>query len=97
MKYCHATLAIILLSPSVSGTVHSVEIITSLSFLLYEIHLIIDRKAIPSNFYKAALASAKSGRNLAGAGFGRIVEKRPDFGLAGAAEFGIRCNPSCKL
>jgi len=42
MNCCHATLAIILLSPSVSATVHSAEIIY-LSFLLYEIHLIIDR------------------------------------------------------
>jgi len=32
MKYCHATLAIILLSPSVSATVHSVEIIYFLKF-----------------------------------------------------------------
>jgi len=32
-NFCHATLAIILLSPSVFGTVHSVEIIYFLKFL----------------------------------------------------------------
>ena len=33
MNYCHATLAIILLSPSVSAIVHSAEIIYFLKFL----------------------------------------------------------------
>ena len=33
MKYCHATLAILLLSPSVSAIVHSIEIIYFLKFL----------------------------------------------------------------
>jgi len=33
MNYCYATLAIIMLSPSVSATVHSIEIIYLLKFL----------------------------------------------------------------
>jgi len=33
MKYCHATLAIILFSPSVSAVVHSIEIIYFIKFL----------------------------------------------------------------
>jgi len=33
MNYCHAILAIILLSPSVSGIVHSVKIIYFLKFI----------------------------------------------------------------
>ena len=45
MNYCHASLAVILLSPSVYAIVHSVEIIYFLKFLtLRKIHLIIDHR-----------------------------------------------------
>ena len=47
MNYCHATLAIILLSPSVSAIKQftALKLFTSLSLLLYEVHLNIDLKA----------------------------------------------------
>jgi len=51
MNCCHATLAILLFLVQFTA----LKLFTSLSFLLYEIHLIIDRKATPSDFYKDQL------------------------------------------